>query len=129
MSETASFLVIRSWSWGNQIVGVKKIKEILHFVTVFLLPFSTRKKANIPYVLSVFQGKYLLQKTWWFFLSKTSRLRYNKGWPKMLFSSYLPFLHGGHDFQNTYITFDIFNNSSKMFLLPSSLLINVLKHA
>ena len=128
MSETASFLVIRSWSWGNQIFGVKKIKEILHFVTLFLLPFSTRKQISLTYC-QYFKANIYFRKLDVFFLSKTSRLRYNKGWPKMLFSSYLPFLHGGHDFQNTYITFDIFNNSSKMFLLPSSLLINVLKHA
>ena len=30
---------------------------------------------------------------------------------KNLFSSYLQFLHGGKDFQSSFITFDIFNNS------------------
>ena len=52
----------------------------------------------------------LLQKTWSFLLWKTTRC--SKEWPKNLFSSCLWVLHGGKDFQSSYITFNIFSNSA-----------------
>ena len=70
---------------------------------------SSRDRNATDQAIATGDTKVILETLPFLFLEKKTRCR--KNWPKDLYS-YLQFFHRGKDFQSSYITFDIFNNST-----------------